>query len=85
MDLSLMLKSLEGDFQEEDEERTGHVEGSACAKAQRRETDGTPGGVAGGSFSWRKGLGRPMEGALGGNARLQMAWYPSLGNLNLNF
>lgn len=33
MDLSLLLKSLEGDFQEEDEEGTDQVEGSACAKA----------------------------------------------------
>lgn len=48
-----MLKGLEGDCQEKEEKRVNQVEGSACEKAQRYETHGTPGKMVASSFSWR--------------------------------
>lgn len=68
-----MLKGLEGDCLEKEEKKADQVEGSACAKAQRCETDAVLWSTAGRSVSWSKGFGRPMEGILGNKAGLQMA------------
>lgn len=66
-----MLKGLEGDCREKEEEGETRWRDQHERRHRGVKPMG-PGRMAVSSFNCRKGLGRSKEGVLGNNARLQM-------------